>query len=145
MVGGPTIKNIEACADELVKMVANAVPVKKLETFKVSDLLLPQQGVVPEALTKGKQIFKCPEKHGLFLRGFLLKVGDFPELEEDDLWDSESDSEEEEEEESLNNADSENDASRSPSPFRGAGGGSESYDSDGDVGGPGRSYRYATP
>ena len=67
--------------------------------------------------------------------------------EEDDFWDSESDSEEEEEEEeeSFNNADSENDASRSPSPFRGAGGGSESYDSDGDVGGSGRSYRYATP
>ena len=74
---------------------------------------------------------------------------DAEEEEEDDFWDSESDSEEEEEEEeeeeSLNNADSENDASRSPSPFRGAGGGSESYDSDGDVGGPGRSYRYATP
>ena len=62
MVGGPTIKNIEACADELVKMVAKAVPVKKLETFKVSDLLLPQQGVVPEALTKGKQIFKCGDR-----------------------------------------------------------------------------------
>lgn len=35
----------------------------------------------------GKQIFTCPDKHGMFVRGPLLKVGDYPELDDDDLWD----------------------------------------------------------
>ena len=49
---------MEKCSDELAKMVSEAVTVKKVERFKVSDLLLPQQGLVPEVLEHGKQTFQ---------------------------------------------------------------------------------------
>jgi hypothetical protein len=40
--GIETIQKIEACADELCKMAAEAVAVKKVERFKAADLVLPQ-------------------------------------------------------------------------------------------------------
>lgn len=60
--GAATIKKIEACAEELSKMTAEAIPVKKVEAFKVSDLVLPLPNLVPEALLQGKQTFVCGDR-----------------------------------------------------------------------------------
>ena len=62
VVSPKTIAVLEACADDLCKMMAEAVKVKKVETFKMSDLLLPQPGQVPEALGQGKQKFLCGDR-----------------------------------------------------------------------------------